>query len=218
MQSYFNALGLASNWLSSETRFWVDKTLGYQSLFYRYLQWWPDARFIHVARDPRDVYSSYKTRDLQNHRPVTPIERLAHSWSKSVQLLKQSQRLVSPENYFVLRYEDLIADPESNMQQISHFLKIDFNSGMLLPTKGFGRVPWGGNPVSGKKSQTIYHDASAEWKKILQPEEVSKIESLLNLQMDELGYARSGTHKKYPMLEVKKNAYDFFYKVIDLGL
>lgn len=218
MESYFHALGLASNWLSSDTRYWVDKTLGYQSLFYRYLQWWPNARFILMTRDPRDVYSSYKSRDLQNNRRVTPISLFAHSWLNSINLRKKMIRLVCPDKYLFLRYEDLIADPETFMQKTSQFLGIDFVPSLLSPTKGFGRVLWGGNPVSGKKQHAIYHDASEKWKMILLPREISLIESLLHKQMEETGYDLSGAMRLYPSLMVKKTTYDIFYKIIDLGL
>ncbi|MDZ7831108.1 MAG: sulfotransferase [Desulfobacterales bacterium] len=219
IQSYFHALGLASGHLTKETRCWVDKSLSYEYLFYRYLQWWPNAKFIYVIRDPRDVYTSYKKRDIKNKRRTTSVEKFSLTWSNSFCTMQDCQSMVATKNRYILRYEDLIYNPQSIMQSIAKFLDINFQPCLLSPSKGFGRVPWGGNPESGKKQKGfIYKDAARKWEHYLQPSELGRIESLLGDQMETLGYTLS--RKRQPFISATLNvvARRFFFRVLNFGL
>jgi hypothetical protein len=218
LEAYFHALGLASGHLTSQTGYWVDKTLSYEYLFYRYLQWWPDAHFIYMVRDPRDVYTSYKKRDIRSDRSVTGIDTLALKWGNSVHTLLNCQGMVAPENCFILRYEDLIQNPQKVMQSIAQFLRIEFLPGLLVPTKGFGKVPWSGNAVSGKKQQGIFQDASNKWLHSLRVQEVSAIEGLLHDEMEAVGYSLSQAVQNTPLLSVKLWAHRIFFQFLNLGL
>ncbi len=218
LESYFHALGLASGHLDDGTKYWVDKTLSYEYLFYRYIEWWPEARFIHMIRDPRDVYASYKARDIKNKRPVVPIDSFALTWGDSVHTLLDSQCLVAPDRRCVLRYEDLVSDVQATMQQIAHFLGIEFSPGLLSPTKGFGRVPWGGNAVSGIKQNVVFHDATDKWSHILSPCEVTYLEGLLHREMLAVGYELSRPVQRDALLSVKLLARRAFFRVINWGL
>ena len=218
LAGYFHALGLASGELTSQTRYWVDKTLSYEYLFYRYAQWWPKARFIFVLRDPRDIYASYKSRDLKNHRPVTTIDSFAYTWRQFIKALTDIQDILPPEQIFIQRYEDLTADVEAAITCLAEFLEIEKTSRLLQPTKGFGRVPWGGNAESGRKEYGVFQDATQKWKQKLEPLEVTQIESLLHPQMTAMGYELSGVVQSDMLLRIKFNVRRLAFQVSNLGL
>jgi hypothetical protein len=219
LESYFHALGIAAGHLSARTRYWVDKTLSYEYLFYRYAQWWPTARFIYMVRDPRDIYTSYKKRDLKNNRPVTSIESFALMWGNSVRTLLDCQRMIAPEKCYILRYEDLVYDPGQRMQSIAQFLDIEMLPGLLKPTKGFGRVPWGGNPESGKKQTgVIYQEAAHKWARSLEAQEIAKMESLLQREMEAVGYSLSTPSQNLPLAETRVWLRRSLFRVANLGL
>jgi hypothetical protein len=219
LEAYLYALGLASGHLSGQTRFWVDKTLGYEYLFNRYAQWFPNARFIYMIRDPRDVYTSYKKRDIKNNRAITAIESFAVTWGDSARALLDCQRNIPPENRFILRYEDLVADPQTVMKSVADFLGIDFTPGLLSPTKGFGRVPWGGNPESGKKQTgVVYQDAARKWQTYLQPEELARLEFLLGPEMQAVGYSLAASPRAFPLASAQVAARRALFKLVNLGL
>lgn len=218
LESYMHALGLASGYLISNTHYWVDKTLSYEYLFYRYIEWWPDSHFIHMIRDPRDVYASYKVRDIKNKRPVISVDSFALTWSDSVRTLLDSQRLVAENRRFVLRYEDLISDVDGTMKQVADFLGIEFGPGLLLPTKGFGRVPWGGNAVSGIKRNVVFRDAADKWSRILSSSEVTCLEGLLHREMVAVGYELSQPVCEDRLLSARLMARRAFFRTINWGL
>lgn len=218
LASRFYALGLASGGLTPRTLYWVDKTLSYEYLFYRYAQWWPRARFMFVIRDPRDVYASYKSRDLKNGRSVTLIDSFAYTWSQSIRVLMDSQRLLPPEQVFTLKYEELTADAEAVMTRLAQFLGIEKTPGLLQPTKGFGRVPWGGNAESERKEYGVFQDAANKWKKKLDPLEANQIEGLLHRQMAHVGYELSAPLRVDQLLKIKYNARKVMFAFLNLGM
>jgi len=110
LEAFFFALAHANNMDSSFLEYWVDKEPAGEFFLKRYSSWWPRAKYIHLIRDPRNVYASYKKRDTKNHRPITSIPSFAFAWSKSVRQAVKYQKRVGEENYYILRYEDLITD------------------------------------------------------------------------------------------------------------
>ncbi len=217
-ESYFHALGLASKTLTGRTLYWVDKTLSYEYLFYRYHQWWPNARFIHVVRDPRDVYTSYKKRDIKNNRKITSIDSFALVWHDSVRATMDCQRLIDPGKRCILRYEDLVHNPEAAIHSIADFLGIDYLPDLLKPTKGFGKVPWGGNAESGKKQNGIYHGAANKWRGGLSAEEVKQLESLLHHEMEFIGYPLFQPARRYIALSTKLWGRKKAFQLLNLSL
>ncbi len=136
----------------------------------RYREWWPTAKYVHVVRDPRDVYASYKARDEKNNRPVTAIDAFAFAWGRSVLQLKENLGDVGESNYLVIKYEDVVSNPDKMMASILAFLDLDPHEITATPTKGHGRVPWGGNPESGKKEFKVYSSALREVEIAVEPE------------------------------------------------
>ncbi len=218
LEAYFHALGIASKRLNEKTLYWVDKTLSYEYLFYRYHQWWPNARFIYVVRDPRDVYASYKKRDIKNNRPVIPLDSFAIVWGDAARALLDCQRSVPAANRFILRYEDLIHDTEGVMRSVAQFLGIDFLPAMLQPTKGFGTVPWGGNAESGRKQFGVYQDAANKWQGVLTSKEITQLEGLLHREMREVGYELSAPLRTDATLSTKLAVRRAFFGLLNLGL
>jgi hypothetical protein len=218
LEAYFHALGLASKRMNEKTLYWVDKTLSYEYLFYRYHQWWPNARFIYMVRDPRDVYTSYKKRDLKNNRAVTSIDSLALTWGNSALTLLECQSSLPDSNRLILRYEDLVRDTEGTMRSVAQFLGIEFVPSMLQPTKGLGAVPWGGNAESGRKQFGVYQDAANKWHGVLTPQEIAQIEGLLHREMQALGYELSAPVRTDAVLKVKLAARRAFFNFLNLGL
>jgi hypothetical protein len=109
------------------------------------LEWFPQAKVVHMLRDPRAVFVSKRLRiarkkwDAFHYRLVrgtNPTLNLylgldtANSWLGCVRRHYQYQQAY-PRNYYLLRFEDLIAAPRTSLTKLCDFLDIDFAEAML---------------------------------------------------------------------------------------
>lgn len=78
----------------------------------------PDAKMIHMIRDPRDRNTAVKS--VTRHRRGKAGWSTA-CWLHSVGLAWRNQKRY-PHNYLVIRYESLIAHPDETLRQICAFL------------------------------------------------------------------------------------------------
>jgi hypothetical protein len=90
----------------------------------------PGAIFIHIVRDPYVVYPStvnlwrtlYKTHGLQTPNYQGLEELVLRTFERMYEKLEEGKKLLGPERFYELRYEDLIKDPECEMRKIyDHF-------------------------------------------------------------------------------------------------
>lgn len=86
----------------------------------------PEAHFIHVIRDGRDVALSLRPMWFA---PGRDMGTLARYWSKMVQDTQQAGRHAN--SYLEVRYEELIANPVATLKRVCCFLKLDFDPAML---------------------------------------------------------------------------------------
>jgi hypothetical protein len=188
LESYILAVGLASGSLSDQTIYWLEKTPFNEYFLDKIIQWWPEARYIHVVRDPRDVYSSYKFRDIKEGRKITPLDAFAFVWSKSIKVLNKYRNVVGSDKYYVLKYEDLVQNLEGTISQVVAFLNIQDSEILRKPTKGLGKVTWGGNSATGEQTYHVHKASLDRWKSFLNEDEIGKIENTLRKEMICVGY------------------------------
>ena len=105
---------------------WGDKTPGYSQHIKRLSKVLPEARFIHLIRDGRDVaLSRSKTLALK----PTPIAKAAHRWQHHLRRARRQGGNV--DHYLELRYEAMVSDPEGSLRQVCEFIELPWDPVML---------------------------------------------------------------------------------------
>lgn len=87
-------------------------------------RWYPDARLIHLVRDPRDVVASLKRMPWGSGAALTD----AKLWRDCVE---GAEALSADPLFCRVRYESLVADPAGELARLCHFLGLDFEPAML---------------------------------------------------------------------------------------
>ena len=107
---------------------WGEKTPAYVRNMRKIERALPEARFIHVIRDGRDVALSRWKRTLgQDER--APAAQVAEGWQRRIRRAqKQGRRL---KHYTEVRYEDLVTDTEAELRRIAQFIELDWDPAML---------------------------------------------------------------------------------------
>jgi Sulfotransferase family len=97
---------------------WAEKSPGYTLHLDFINELFPDAQYVHLIRDGRDVVASY--RDRWGYRAAL---RAANSiWPAFVRTARAFGASLPAERYHELRYEALVADPEATMRALLGFL------------------------------------------------------------------------------------------------
>jgi hypothetical protein len=94
--------------------------------FPRLLHLWPEARFVHLLRDPRDVARSVVQMGWAGNSwaGVQPWIDAETAWDTLAERL--------PEGHaHELRYEDLVREPEAELARVCAFLGVAYDPGML---------------------------------------------------------------------------------------
>ncbi len=133
----FDALNAARNWTealgmilrfygdpdAAPTAIWGDKTPSYVREMPLLKEILPQARFIHIIRDPRDVALS--VRAAWRH----DIYRTATKWARNVAAGRRDGAVLSGD-YMEIFYEDLLGNPEVALKRACDFLGVDYVSDM----------------------------------------------------------------------------------------
>src|SRR5438132_97220 len=98
------------------------------------LEMFPDARFIHIVRDPYVVFPStihlwkslYRDHGLQRPQYVGLEEHVFETFNRMYQRLEEGRKLVSPSRFHELRYEELVRNPVGEMRLL--YEKLDLGA------------------------------------------------------------------------------------------
>lgn len=98
----------------------------------------PEARLVHIVRDPRDVVTSFM------NQPWGPKDAVvaAKLYSKLNESWWEVRSRVPADSYLELRLEDLVSDPEDQYKKICNFWNVEYRDELLavrLSASSFGR-------------------------------------------------------------------------------
>lgn len=143
---------LESQWLFRETNYIVNRNQSFRSLIYSFLEQktlrntyttkkigaivhhdfhrikflWPNAKYIHIVRDPRDVAPSVVNMGWSGN-----VWKAVDRWITAEKLWESIQDNIAPGNTLTIRYEDLVKTPEDILSKICNFLNMPYNESML---------------------------------------------------------------------------------------
>jgi len=104
---------------------WGEKTPAYAKSMVRIQRALPEARFVHLIRDGRDVALSRRKSSVDPPAPG----RVAKRWRQRIERAReQAPRL---RHYTEVRYEDLVLETEPTLRRICEFAELDFEPAML---------------------------------------------------------------------------------------
>jgi len=102
-----------------------DKTPGYVREMPRIQRVLPEARFVHIIRDGRDVSLSHLR---MNWGPETYAES-AKLWRNRIRRARRQAPKI--KHYTEIHFEDLVSDTEGVLRKVCDFIDLDFDPAML---------------------------------------------------------------------------------------
>lgn len=104
-----------------------DKNPTYSLFTGQLIDFFPNARFIHLIRNPKDNIVSHRDTFSRSN-----IAFLAHGWISYNHFIEKYKKLF-PDKFITIRYEDLVSNPTSTITIIAKHLNIDENELNLNP-------------------------------------------------------------------------------------
>lgn len=164
---------------------WGDKSLHTERHAATVFEEFPDARIVHMIRDPRDRYASV----LKRWKSVRGgIGAATAAWLASVELGERNVRRY-PGRYLLLRYEDLAASPETSLRGVSRFIGESYDAGMLTMEGAEEFRSTGGNSSYGAfDAGTISTRSIGRFRDALSDAEIAFVQGRAGAKMRAHGY------------------------------
>ena len=162
--------------------------------YYRYIDsvraQFPDARFIHVDRDPRGIYNSQK-KAARSDSGRTMAEAPATFAFQYLAARHAMNRYQDEPYFFVVRYEDFLKDSRRELLRIMDFLGLQEkkergNSPYLE------RIPGSQHHLHENLKKEIIPDRATSWKEELKAEELYFFQKALGKTLRINGYPLVG--------------------------
>lgn len=145
----------------------------------------PDAAFIFLMRDGREVVSSFKKGGSKAFGHLANPVNAAHHWNKSVTALDFLKRQGS--QVLQIKYEELVANPADTLTMICRFLGVEFDSGMLQYHQNIPDTPFYHDAHHQKLKMPVSSPVT-EWRRALSEEEQKSVLRIIGRNLERFGY------------------------------
>jgi len=155
---------------------------------------YPNAKFIRIIRNPYSnlvslrKYSTKKEKYFSFPYMRYPLRSMLDSFYdmyKNMGIIK---------NYKIIRYEDLLNNTENTMRDLTAFLQIEYNEGLLQPT--LLSENWEGNSIRGEKFNGISAVNLNKWKNEISDFEIHAVNMLFDFILEDFDYEKLRAGKK----------------------
>jgi len=159
-------------------------------------QIWPDARYIHVIRDPRDV-----ARSVMNMGWAGDVWRGAEVWLKAEQSWDTLSAALRSDQFLEVKAEELITNTPQVLDNVCRFVGVPYDPAML---------------DFHQKSTYEKPDARLveQWRRKLTPRELAWVEGRVGSLLQDRGYEPSGITPKEPgtLARLRLSLHDKYYR------
>lgn len=170
---------------------WGDKSPNLQHFLGDLKLLMPAAKIIHIVRDGRPTAYSLHKRGYQH------LLLSAQQWVDGNTCSLVNQQMVGEEQYKIIKYEDLLRNPESEMRSVCEFLEIPFAPAIIqLEDKEIDQ--------DKRYVKTFFDQSKIDgWKKQLTKQQVEKVEKIQGPLLERFGYElqspqSSNAHRPLP--------------------
>lgn len=175
---------------------WAEKTPHNVTVMTTLGELFPDARFIHLIRDGRDVACSLVTMkwiDPKSGKKLEYVQNIANAaryWQEIVQFARYQTAQPALQGRVVeVRYEGLVADTEGTMRKVLDFLGEAWDPAILEAHKK-QRADEPRESSTRQTSKPVYDTSIGRWQREMSPSDKIAFKSEAGSLLKELGYAR----------------------------
>jgi hypothetical protein len=159
---------------------------------------WPEAKFVHIIRDGRDVCMSilnWKKAGRIVGRYATweedPVSTTALWWERKVRKAREDGAALGQGLYHEVLYEDLVEDPERECKRLCEFLGVPYDDAMIRFAEGKTKTDLPNARKTPKKAWLPITPGMRDWRTEMPATEIQHFEAAAGNLLEELGYERT---------------------------
>jgi hypothetical protein len=162
---------------------WGEKTPRHATYWREILSGFPDAQIVHLIRDGRDVAVSWKRARFGPKHLYVAAER----WRDFVAMMAAARRALPESQFFELRYEDLVANPEREIRALCGYLGEPYAPQMLSFHED--RTPYRTDERNLRNlRRPLIQSNVAKWRRNMLPKDVLIVEAAAAAALARAGY------------------------------
>jgi Sulfotransferase family len=169
---------------------------------------WPEAKFVHIIRDGRDVCLSvlnWKKGERTAGRYASweedPVSTTALWWERKVRKAREDGAALGPGLYHEMHYEALVEDPERECKRLCEFLGVRYEEAMIRFAEGKTRTDLPNARRTPKKAWLPITSGMRNWRTEMPVKDVERFEAAAGDLLQELGYERTVPNPSSEALE-----------------
>jgi len=117
-----------------QVKVWGDKNNYYIDYLDELNQIFPDAKYIHLTRNPKDICASYldlqKIEEGVKYKPNVPtkVEDIAKNLKSNQEKIDKFFSKIDSKNIYNISFEEFSSSPTEELIKVGKFLKLDFTN------------------------------------------------------------------------------------------
>jgi hypothetical protein len=163
----------------------LEKTPRHVFFYSKILEYYPDARFLCMIREPKNVVRSQLTNSSKLNKSVIRLSLLYNKIATAI------LKIVRHENVMLVKYEELTGDTEPMLKHVCGFLSIPYDPGFVknvaAPPEIVSRHEfWKQKNI---RQHRIMRNNPDKWKETLSPAQADAINFTTGTKAAKFGYA-----------------------------
>ncbi len=162
------------------------------------IEHFPDAKFLHIIRDPRAVFhSQMNSLDPFTGKPFsTSALKTAMDWKRATSL----DQSFTQSHIFEIKYEQLLSEPEIISKGLLQYLGVESEAKSGSSTSFANRMEQADQNLHSGISREPDPQKIFAWEKSLSKKNIFAIETFLGEHLLERGYENSASSTKHPLM------------------
>ncbi|MFX0135557.1 MAG: sulfotransferase, partial [Candidatus Hodarchaeota archaeon] len=113
-------------------KIWVEKTPTNEYYIELAKNLFPNSKFIYITRNPYDNLASIRRWYINSGREE--ISNVYRYFSQLKESITKAIKMRTRDDFYLIKYEDLVFNPENEMRNVSKFLDIQYDDCLTTPT------------------------------------------------------------------------------------
>jgi hypothetical protein len=172
----------------ARTQFWAEKTPTNERFIDCLRTEMPGAMVIHVIRHPYAVFASHKQAMRDAGERFSNAGRVLQDLNLSYRIAAAQSRVETPNQYHLMRYEELIAAPQTSIGRLAAFLGVEALPILLQPTAAGAPTPSNSSFSTEYQPGRLIPAIHQKWQAVLTKSDLERISALVGEAAALVGY------------------------------